>query len=280
METITAIATSLSTSITALFQRINTNRFSYLIYPAALAGAVGSFFLARAARADYKTYLSYGPGGPPYNVLGWFVTSTVVRAMTIDGFDLRKCDKDLDRRTWLGPDWEKGAEKHVRTGGRPKIGPHPAPQRQLDQLPGREVQEKLLASFTSIVAHNPTLVQFKPSIYERRHEAIFIADTCPVTTKDVLGYPLPAEISHIHATTDYSVHVVLSPRDAATVIRAGWGQLHGLAGLSVAGITVLPKSYVLLYAPRNEDEVHVVMEIVRASIGYMTQTEMEGVKPA
>lgn len=71
---------------------------------------------------------------------------------------------------------------------------------------------------------------------------------------------------------------MLAPRDAAKVIKAGWGQLHGFAGVSVAGRQVVPKSYVLLYAPRSEQEVEVIMEIVKAGVAYMTGSKREDVK--
>ncbi|KAJ4252864.1 hypothetical protein NW762_010770 [Fusarium torreyae] len=86
--------------------------------------------------------------------------------------------------------------------------------------------------------------------------------------KQMLG-----EVSHIHATGDHSIHVVLSPQDCKKVIESGWGQRHPLDGVQAAkyifGWTI-PDEYILLYAPRSEHEIDVAMEIVAACIGFMT----------
>jgi len=91
-----------------------------------------------------------------------------------------------------------------------------------------------------------------------------------------VGRTVSREISHIHATGEYSAHVVLSPRDAKRVIDAGWGQLHPLAGVKANKVLrgrMLPKCYVLLYTPRDENEIAVLLEIIKASVGYMTDSE-------
>ncbi|EXJ91615.1 hypothetical protein A1O3_00163 [Capronia epimyces CBS 606.96] len=280
MATTNTLGATLST-FRLRFGRISQNQPA-LLYPAVLAGAgvvaVGSFALARAAWTDYKIYLGYGPGGMPYNVFGWLLTNTL-RALSIDMLDVRKFDTDPDQRTWLRDDRGPTAP---RAGPRPTLGPHGIPQRQLDQFAPEEIQQTLLAAFASLVAHNPTLIETKPSKYERHHGAIWVADTLTVQTADLLGYPFSRETAHVHSTADSSVHVILSPKDAAKVVRAGWGQLHSLAGVSVSvfGRKVVPKSYVLLYAPRDEHEVKVVMDIVRAAVAYMAGVEWDEVNPA
>jgi hypothetical protein len=89
----------------------------------------------------------------------------------------------------------------------------------------------------------------------------------------------PREIAHIHSGRDFSGHVVLAPKDALTVIEAGWGQLHGFAGVHapLSKKEVLPAQYVLLYSPRTEDEVQVLIDIFKAGIGFMTDSrEVKG----
>ena len=88
-----------------------------------------------------------------------------------------------------------------------------------------------------------------------------------------LGEGYSREVTHIHQVTDYSAHVILAPKDALKVLQSGWGQLHGLAGVKPLGRKLLPKEYVLLYAPRNDAEIEHVLGIMRASIGYMSQSE-------
>ena len=70
----------------------------------------------------------------------------------------------------------------------------------------------------------------------------------------------PAEIAHIH-TTDSSMHLTLHPSDAALVISNGWGERHPLAGRG----PWVPNGFTMVYAPRNGNEVEILIEIVRAA---------------
>ena len=51
------------------------------------------------------------------------------------------------------------------------------------------------------------------------------------------------------------------------VIENGWGERHPLSGSSVIG---LPKEYVGIYAPRDEEELLVAEKILVASVRFMT----------
>jgi ureidoglycolate hydrolase len=93
------------------------------------------------------------------------------------------------------------------------------------------------------------------------------------------------EIAHIHHI-DHSLHVILSPADSKTgalffhlsmrphlnmklsAIDLGWAERHPLSGVS--SFLPLPNSYLLVYAPRDEEELDIVEHIIVASIGYMT----------
>lgn len=110
----------------------------------------------------------------------------------------------------------------------------------------------------------------KPSQYERHTDAIFVREDNPTYA---LGQGFTREVCHVHATGEFSAHVVLSPQDTIKVIEAYWGQLHPLAGMAANKILrgrMLPKSYVMLYSPRDDYELAAVLEIVEAAIGYMT----------
>jgi hypothetical protein len=260
---------NLRETVSAYTNSFRRNNYGSQFYSALAVGigTLASLIIGRAAWKDYELFLSYGPGGVPYNPLGWLVAN-ILRTLRINMIDVRKFETDPDQRSWLnGENWSSAK----RPGSRPHTGPHPIPQRQLDQHPSKEIQQKFLSSFKSLGEDNPNLVKFELSQYERHTDAIWVVDECPCYAlgKDS-GYT--REISHIHTNTDYSAHVVLSPRDAAQVIRSGWGQLHGLAGVSVLGRRVVPATYVLLYSPRNDDEIRVLTEIIRAGIGYMTDS--------
>ena len=62
------------------------------------------------------------------------------------------------------------------------------------------------------------------------------------------------------------------------MFEAGWGQRHPLSGVGLpgalgGGVLILPAEYVFVYAPRTEDELLLVMDIVRASVTYMTNAD-------
>ena len=80
------------------------------------------------------------------------------------------------------------------------------------------------------------------------------------------------EIGHIHA--DGSLHVVLDPADAAQAIEHCWGQLHPAEGRAAG----LPPTYVLLYSPRNPDEVAVVEQLLDAAATHMTANHQASVR--
>jgi hypothetical protein len=68
------------------------------------------------------------------------------------------------------------------------------------------------------------------------------------------------EFAHIHPASDGSFHMVLSPRDSEEVVDKGWGELHPL--------TVEKKiaaSIVMIYAPRDDLEIKVVLTIAKAA---------------
>lgn len=75
------------------------------------------------------------------------------------------------------------------------------------------------------------------------------------------------EIAHIHTgigSGDYSLHLALSPTDCKEVIIKQWGERMYLAG------TLMPQEYLIIYTPRNKDEVAIVKSIVAAAIAFMT----------
>lgn len=65
------------------------------------------------------------------------------------------------------------------------------------------------------------------------------------------------------------MHLTLHPHDAALVISSGWGERHPLAGRQIFGKRLLPSGFVMVYAPRTEEQVAVLMEIVRAGAWWV-----------
>ena len=64
------------------------------------------------------------------------------------------------------------------------------------------------------------------------------------------------------------MHMILSPSDAIAAISMGWGQRHGLAGIAFG----LPMTYVMVYAPRDQRDLHSIANLLGAAITYATQS--------
>lgn len=73
------------------------------------------------------------------------------------------------------------------------------------------------------------------------------------------------EFAHIHPPHDGSFHMILSEVDCAHVLEQGWGELHPLAAEGRIQPTVT-----LIYAPRDDDEIGIVLAIAAASHRYAT----------
>jgi hypothetical protein len=73
-----------------------------------------------------------------------------------------------------------------------------------------------------------------------------------------------------------SLHLCLTIKDAATVLSAGWGELHLLAGKTMGPGVCIPRGLVLVYAPQTQEEVDVVIEILRASLLFATSGSGSG----
>lgn len=140
-----------------------------------------------------------------------------------------------------------------RRGPRPATSPG-IPHRQLDQTPPAALHERLLQRLLAIAgtAHGDSLVSVPGA------RALFLPPES--NGNDRYGFIRGHEFAHLHPPSDGSLHVVLAPDDAAQVLRCGWGELHPWA---VTG-RILP-TVTMVYAPRDEREMEVVLEIVAAS---------------
>jgi len=207
---------------------------------------------------DYRGWLALGPGGLPNTPRGW-LTMAVLRARTwrVDPFDT----------TGLTGAGHLTGPLPVRAGPRPTVAHYPIPHRQLDQFPAPEFASTL--TIASFVAPRPTLT-VRQSYFEKHNDAAFAAPGLPVHAD---GRVSGGEIGHIHA--DGSLHLVLAPADAAAAIEHGWGQLHPAEGRAAG----LPSTYLLVYSPRNPDEVAVAERLLDAAAAHMTGNQLASVRP-
>jgi len=236
-----------------------TTRYLFI---SSLCIAITVPILARA-RSDYLGWLSLGKGGVPYNVFGWMLQSMLrpfafreTRSLApYSRADVIKMYEPTGRNRYIEGDLG------FRAGDRPAVGPWVAPQRELEGN-SEDVRKLQLREFSSIIASNIDVVEYQESRLENGGPAIMLKASIPL--QPWVNRGLKNEIAHMHITTDGSSHVTLSLADAEEVIRKGWGERHKLSG------KVLPWGYVILYAPRNEEEVAVLGQFFRAAIRFMS----------
>ncbi|KAH8195309.1 hypothetical protein TruAng_010532 [Truncatella angustata] len=156
----------------------------------------------------------------------------------------------------------------IRATRRPKLMPRILPQRQVpERVLSTASQSRLHNIVTSLAAAHPEVFEVKPSHTEgRTTEGLYARrdlDTLNPIARDPI---LDHEIAHAHPSDD-SLHVWLGDRDAAQVVEKGWGQRFCLPFVN--------KGWVMIYAPRNLEEVEVVEQIVKAAAQFITGLEFK-----
>ncbi|KAJ5651262.1 uncharacterized protein N7484_004985 [Penicillium longicatenatum] len=241
--------------------------------------AIGTSLILPTLYRDYRIFRSYGAGGVPSNVFGWLIVRAIFQPFMGEMFGTEIYVQRVHALEGHGAG-EAGfltlAPEQVRSGERPVVGPHAAPQRQLTQLPDEEIKDKLQAAFKAFGHRNHHLVKFQRSGQEAHADALFLSNHLPAS--DVVK-TTHGELAHLHANGDFSGHMLLAPADCMKAIEAGWGQRHGFSGrralsvLSFGTMYDLPAEFLLIYAPRNDAEIATFMQIVEAGIKYTTGRE-------
>jgi PIN domain nuclease of toxin-antitoxin system len=79
------------------------------------------------------------------------------------------------------------------------------------------------------------------------------------------AFMIENEFAHFHPDPDGSMHLGLTLKDAQYVMQQGWGELH-----PVAKMGYLTHNFIMVFAPRNEEEVEVVKKIIKRSYLFAT----------
>jgi Family of unknown function (DUF5519) len=145
----------------------------------------------------------------------------------------------------------------VRRGPRPRTTAT-NPHTQLDQQPDDPaVRELLLAELALLpgVAWRPSAISVPGA------EALWLADDAGGGPPE--AFMIGREFAHLHPVPDRSLHVMVPQPLAEQLIAEGWGELH-----PVARMGLLPRTAILVYAPRDDLEVAVVARIVGVSHAF------------
>ncbi len=89
------------------------------------------------------------------------------------------------------------------------------------------------------------------------------------TPADAFLVPSVGEFAHHHPSHDGSLHLALPPELVADAVAKGWAVAHPLAGIRLA------RGMVMVYGPRDENELHVVAAIVATSHAYATGANVD-----
>jgi hypothetical protein len=146
-----------------------------------------------------------------------------------------------------------------RRGTRPRTHLE-LPHSQLDQQPTEPaVREELAARAFSFAG-----VREEPSGVSVPGARALVLDR-QAARGPAEAFLVGREFAHLHPGPDLSLHLALPEPEARQAIDAGWAEWHPLAA---AGR--LPKTIVMVYAPRDEDELEVVWSLLRSSHGFAT----------
>ncbi|GAA6021565.1 hypothetical protein JCM10207_005069 [Rhodosporidiobolus poonsookiae] len=275
--------------------------------------------LAHRARTSYRDFLALGHGALPPTRAGWLAALVCRAVLGRDAeADAAAFVRQVEGDESLEEGWLTEEDVPLREGERPDLMKYPIPQRHLIPHPSASLAEAQLAHLASLAARFPAHLRLGDSRLERGGPALFVLrDSAPGATprpdldldltagelvhlhRGPYGFPLsplPTATSspnpHLHpGPAAESLHVVLCPRDAALVLRRGWGVRHPLASTGAGDVAdapcwlwrwlwgkvgkwALPQGYVLVYAPRDEREAGVQRRIVEAGVRWATGVEL------
>ena len=211
--------------------------------------------LGKAAYKDYQTWVALGIGGIPHTFDGYVAVKQLGKQMK-DPLDVGRITADIGKKG----DIKTLNNLPKRKGIKPAIAPFAVPHGQMDQHNDTIVRALQNKAFDAMVANTNYNLCYKLSYLEKNSPGIFLKDSA--AGNQTIVAVSHAEVGHIHPS-DGSMHIILSPSDTKEVIEKGWGELHGLAGQGRAA-----KTYMMIYAPRNEPELTITKQILEAAVKY------------
>jgi len=144
-----------------------------------------------------------------------------------------------------------------RAGDRPRTTPT-NPHTQLDQQP---TDPRWVEELAKRVFALPGVLEQPSRISVPGARALIVAPGEPTGPPE--AFLIEREFAHLHPAPDHSLHAMLPAGRVTEAVDAGWAELHPVA---LRGL--IPRTAVMLYAPRDESELEVIESLVRASHGF------------
>ena len=172
---------------------------------------------------------------------------------------------DANDHTADSVQWAALPEGHLplRTGQRPAVS-WTTPQEQLSDNAPLDLQERLFARIRLLAG--VSTAQSAISVPGARGLMVKPAPNAPV---DSFLVPSVGEFAHQHPAHDGSLHLALPPELVADAVAKGWAAAHPLAGIRLA------RGMVMVYGPRDENELHLVAAMVETSHAYATEANAD-----
>jgi Family of unknown function (DUF5519) len=143
-----------------------------------------------------------------------------------------------------------------RRGSRPRTTPT-NPHTQLEQNPQPEMVEELACRIFAL----PGVEERPSAISVPGARALWLGEDVPTGPRE--AFMIGREFAHIHPMPDGSLHAALPPEVADEAISKGWAEQHPVARLGY-----IPQNVVMIYAPRDAQEMEVVAGLVVEAYRY------------
>ena len=143
-----------------------------------------------------------------------------------------------------------------RSGSRPRTTPT-NPHTQLEQNPERQMVEELAQRVFAL----PGVEERPSAISVPGARALWLQEDVPAGPQE--AFLIGREFAHIHPMPDGSLHAALPPAVAQEAVEMGWAELH-----PVARMGYIPQNVVMIYAPRDAEEIEVVAGLVVEAYRY------------
>ncbi|MBR7832961.1 hypothetical protein KDL01_06790 [Actinospica durhamensis] len=143
----------------------------------------------------------------------------------------------------------------------PRPGPRPATS---DQGPHRQIEQNATpALWGELVARTfalPGVVEGHSQVSPADSRAVFLADLSVERSPETSLAPGERlEPVHLHGVSDTSVHLVLPAERGARLRELGWAEPHQFGDFGTE---------FMVYGPRTEDEVAIVLSIIQESLAF------------